>query len=139
MDALTATATSFLRSHRALQNVEDLYMGFDVDDDASGLVEDIVENATNNYETNNSVFWGVNGFICFLLCLAIVWCCFSSRFLTNPQNRRLESDLQYQQTLNQREQQRQEAKIDSPEKRTKKLKQSFQKHGVVMVRKNKYK
>ena len=122
---------SFLRSHnpRILQSVEDLYMGFG-DDDASGLVEGIVENALPENQSN-TVFWGVNGFICFLLALACLWCCFSRKFLTR---RPLDSDLEYQRSLNEREQQREQAKIDSPEKRTRKLKHSFQKHDVVMVR-----
>lgn len=80
------------------------------------------------------VFWCVNGFLFFMMVVVLLWCCFSDKeWLTLMHERRQQTDETYQQTLRERRQQRQQAKVDTPEKRTYKLLRSFQRHKVQMV------
>ena len=86
-------------------------------------------------EFNPNVFWGVNGFI---LCLFIVACCLccKSDWLTKLYDRRHQAagDRAYQRRVLERMQEEQQAKLESPEKRQRKLLASFKRHGVQMVR-----
>jgi hypothetical protein len=85
------------------------------------------------------VFWFVNAFILVLLASTIAFCCFGKKEWLFPgtAERRQASDEAYRQTVLQRRRRRQEAKVDSPEQRTKKLLKSFALNKVSMVRKDK--
>ena len=80
------------------------------------------------------VFWGVNAFILFLICLTGLWCCFVQKHFFNETERRLASDRSYQARRRRRLGRLEDARTESPEKRRQKLHASFHKHGVQMVR-----
>ncbi len=77
---------------------------------------------------NAGVFWGVNCFIVFLICLSVLWCCFVQRHVTYGSDTGA-SDRFYRARL----QRRREAANEDPEKRQRKLHQSFARHKVEMV------
>jgi hypothetical protein len=79
------------------------------------------------------VFWSVNAVIVCIVTLSCAWyCCLGGhQYLTEMG--RINSDEAYRQTVLERRQRQQEAKRDSPEKRRKKLLQSFQRTSVSMV------
>ena len=79
------------------------------------------------------VFWCVNGFIFLMMVMVGLWCCFADKTTWILTARGQESDQVYQQSLREREERRKQAKIESPEKRTRKLVQSFRRHKVQMV------
>lgn len=78
------------------------------------------------------VFWCVNGFIFIMFSAVMLWCCFADKTWLTRDRGRL-ADIEYQQSLAERQRQRELAKVDSPEKRTRKLLQSFERHKVQMT------
>ncbi len=84
------------------------------------------------------VFWCVNAFIFVLLVGTIVWCCFCDKswlFNVNPEERRQRSDEIYRRRILAQRQRQEQAKQETPAKRTKKLLKSFAQNKVQMVRK----
>jgi hypothetical protein len=80
------------------------------------------------------VFWSVNALIFCIVVVSCSWyCCFGGQvYLTELS--RANSDEAYRQTVLERRQRRLEARRDSPEKRRRRLLQSFQRTSVSMVR-----
>ena len=99
------------------------------------------ENATVTQESRTEatfdprVFWGVNGFILFLVTSMCVWCwCFGGKHhLVDWTARRVDSDRRFQQTMRERHEQRMAARRSTPAKRKFRLKRSFQRNKVQMV------
>lgn len=88
---------------------------------------------SNAFDPKEFWFWAVNALIfCVVVGFAIWYCCFGGYklFLTSPRN----SDEAFRQNVLEREQRKQEKKRESPEKRRKRLLQSFQRKSVSMVR-----
>jgi hypothetical protein len=87
-------------------------------------------------EFDHKVFWSVNAFIVVLLIGSCAWCyCYGGgkAFCLGSMNR-TQSDQEYQRAVLQRRQREAEQTKDSPEKRKRKLAQSFQRNQVGMVR-----
>lgn len=125
-----------------------------VEDEDSSLVAAAMMNNTDNniynnadsyqYDNNDNdngefdpiVFWGVNAFLLGMLLTVCIWCwCLGGKdHVTQWSERRIAADLAYQQALQDRLERQQAAKLDSPTKRTAKLKKSFQRCHVCMVR-----
>ena len=78
------------------------------------------------------VFWSVNALIFFIIVGSCIWYCKFGNLLLTEQSRSA-SDEAYRQTVLERQQRRLERKRDSPEKRRKRLTQSFQRQSVSMV------
>lgn len=96
-------------------------------------LEDALESDEDEAAFDPKVFWSVNAVIVCIVAISCTWyCCFGGhRYLTEMG--RVNSDEAYRQSVLERRQRRQEAKRDSPEKRRKKLLQSFQRTSVSMV------
>jgi hypothetical protein len=91
-------------------------------------------------EFSPAVFWSVNAFLLFVL-LAVCsycWCCGGfQRFVrasSSSEQQRVSSDVQYRMNVLRRQQEREDAKKETPEERKEKLLQSFQRLHVSMVR-----
>ena len=144
-DLATASARAFLRNAaRVLMEEAD-------DTNTTGLTNssDTFANTTDNTaivdgdSTTNSagefdpkVFWSVNAFI-FVMVVTI--CCFyyhnsDKAWFPNQEERRRQSDDVYRQALRERLEQEEARKKETPEQRTRKLLQSFNRHKVQMVR-----
>jgi hypothetical protein len=82
------------------------------------------------------VFWCVNAFILVLVVTTLLFCCFGKwKWLHyNSENGRQVSDEIYRQTVLQRQREQQEAKMESPVQRTRKLLNSFEVNHVQMVK-----
>lgn len=96
-----------------------------------------MSNGNNDSNTfDPRVFWSVNAFIFVLFCVAIFLCCYYGKrewlFYDFEEGRR-SSDEAYRQTVLRRRRQREEAKVETPEQRTKKLLKSFALNEVSMV------
>jgi hypothetical protein len=146
METTTSTASTtiktFLRmASRALQEELDNNSTnvFDYTDDTA----DDAINATTSTTTTTAthfdpaVFWGVNGFLCFMLIMACTFCCVCKDWnvwLVNMHERRRQTDDQYQLQLRQQQQEQHDKKLDTPAVRKQKLLQSFRRHQVSMVR-----
>ena len=78
------------------------------------------------------VFWSVNALIFCIIVGSCIWYCKFGSLLLTEQSRNA-SDEAYRQTVLERRQRRLERKRDSPEKRRKRLMQSFQRQSVSMV------
>jgi hypothetical protein len=86
-----------------------------------------------------NVFWFVNAFILVLICGTLFWCWRFGRqnwFLYDGTEGRQQSDEAYRQAVLRRQERQQQAKIDTPAQRTRKLLRSFQRHEVQMVSEN---
>jgi hypothetical protein len=86
-------------------------------------------------EFDPKVFWSVNAFIVVLLIGSCAWCyCYGGgkAFCLGSMNR-TQSDQEYQRAVLQRRQREAEQTKDSPEKRKRKLAQSFQRNQVGMI------
>lgn len=99
------------------------------------LVDDVLmgEGPGQDAEFDHTVFWCVNGFIFLIVVAMVCWCCYGDKSFLNADQRRQETDRLYQASLREREQMRQQAKVDTPEQRRRKLQKLFQKHEVQMV------
>ncbi|KAG7359024.1 anaphase-promoting complex subunit 11 ring-H2 finger domain containing protein [Nitzschia inconspicua] len=99
-----------------------------------------LKNVTGNVTTDchdeafdPAVFWAVNAFIFVLFVSTIVFCCYGSKWLYNFMEGRQNSDEAYRQAVLERHRQRQEAKVQTPAQRTKKLLKSFDINKVSMT------
>ena len=81
------------------------------------------------------VFWSVNALIFCIIVGSLVWfCCFGGhKILLLQEGNRTNSDEAFRQAVLERQQRKEAAKRESPEKRRKRLLQSFQRHSVSMV------
>ena len=78
------------------------------------------------------VFWSVNALIFCIIVGSCIWYRKFGHLMLSDQGRNA-SDLAFRQSVLEREQRRLERKRDSPEKRRKRLMQSFQRQSVSMV------
>lgn len=78
------------------------------------------------------VFWSVNALIVCIIVGSCVWYCKYGSFLLTEQGRNT-SDEAFRQAVRERQQRQLERKRDSPEKRRKRLMQSFKRQSVSMV------
>lgn len=115
--------TSFLRS--LLEDGDFVYVG---------------ENATVATESEYSngvfdarVFWSVNAFILVMLTATCTWCFCFGGLKRMEEFRLVDTDLQYQQRVRDRQERRLAARRSTPAKRLARLKRSFQRNKVQMV------
>jgi len=111
--------------------LEDPVHDVDFSSVASNYTDSISKAANPHY--NGKVFWGVNCFILFLLCLTVMWCCYVQRYLYTGTDPRIASDEVYRARLQRRSRRREEARTEAPEGRQRKLYASFSRHGVQMT------
>eukprot|EP00538_Stauroneis_constricta_P001072 CAMPEP_0119561442 /NCGR_PEP_ID=MMETSP1352-20130426/17645_1 /TAXON_ID=265584 /ORGANISM="Stauroneis constricta, Strain CCMP1120" /LENGTH=291 /DNA_ID=CAMNT_0007609651 /DNA_START=221 /DNA_END=1096 /DNA_ORIENTATION=+ len=120
-DGMRATAASFLRVLQEAQQTED---------------DGMMDGSANSDEKifDSTVFWSVNAFVLFLI-LVMITCCVlgNTDWLTNVDQRRREADERYQASIREREREIAESKVETPEKRRKRLLQSFRRHKVLMT------
>ena len=96
-------------------------------------LEDTSEAGGSEAAFDPKVFWSVNALIFCIIVLSCTWyCCFGGHMLLSERSRS-DSDEAYRRTVLERRQRQIEARRDSPEKRRKRLLQSFQRHSVSMV------
>lgn len=79
------------------------------------------------------VFWSVNALIFCIVVFSCVWYCKFGGHLVFTEQGRNASDEAFRQTVMERQERERERKRDSPEKRRRRLLQSFQRQSVSMV------
>ena len=101
-------------------------------------LEDALATETNASSSGDTafdpkVFWSVNALIFCLVVVSCAWyCCFGGHVYLTELGR-INSDEAYRQNVLERRQRQIEARRDSPEKRRRRLLQSFQRTSVSMV------
>ncbi len=91
-----------------------------------------VYNETGEFDAR--VFWSINvGLIVFFIAICVYCYYADTSWLTNIEQRRRQTDAEYQASLRDREERRKQAKIMAPEKRRRLLLASFRRHNVAMV------
>jgi hypothetical protein len=86
-----------------------------------------------NPDFNPKVFWSVNAFIAFLVCLTVVWCCFVQKYFYNEGERLNRSDEIYRERRRRRLEAKKGNGAEAPGRRRRKLHASFAKHKVQMT------
>lgn len=97
--------------------------------------QDVSADDTTESSFDPSLFWSVNAFILILICGTLFWCYrFGRQNSFDVEGRRRESsDATYRASVLRRQERQNQAKIDTPAQRTRKLLRSFQRHEVRMV------